>query len=275
MTEETTTQAAPVEAAVQTDAPKWAPEAEQEARALGWKAPDEWKGEVPAGYIDDPTRYLERAESFAPFRKIKEKLGEVEKTTAESLRRIEEVTARTVQRERERHAAELAKIKADKVAAVEVGDVQAFKALDAQEERIRKEMQPVEEKPQGPSIRPDEKAAIEHWRVDKPWFGKDRAMTLAASEYYSEAQKDGLTDPQAILKFVDRRMSETFAALAPKPARDAAVESGLTLGGGAKPGAFEALPKEAKDAFLRFVQRGVVEDTKEARATWAEDYNAA
>ncbi len=273
MTEETTTQAAPVEAAVQTDAPKWAPEAEQEARALGWKAPDEWKGDVPAGYIDDPTRYLERAESFAPFRKIKEKLGEVEKNTSESLRRIEEVTARTVQRERERHAAELAKIKADKLAAVEVGDTQAFKALDAQEERIRKEMQPVEA-PQ--SAVPDvHRVAIEGWAVERPWFKKDIVKTQAAATFYGEAQKDGLTDPGAILKFVDRRMSETFADLAPKPARDAAVESGLTLGTGVKAGTFDTLPRDAKDAFQRFVERGVVEDTKEARAQWAEDYNAA
>lgn len=268
-------QAATVEPTVlrePTEAPKWAPEAEQEARALGWKAPDEWKGEVPAGYIDDPTRYLERAESFAPFRKIKEKLGEVEKTSAEALRRIETASARMIERERAQHTAELAKIKADKLAAVEVGDTQAFKALDAQEDRIRKEMQAPEEKPK--SAVPDvHRVAIEGWAVERPWFKKDKVKTQAAATFYGEAQADGLTDPTAILKFVDRRMSETFADMAPRQPRDAAVESGLTLGGGAKPGAFDALPKEAKDSFRKYVERGVVEDTKEARAQWAEDYN--
>lgn len=272
MTGQTTEQAAPAEAAVQTDAPKWAPEAEQEARALGWKPPDEWKGEIPSGYIDDPTRYLERAESFAPFRKIKEKLGEVEKSSQEALRRIENATAKQIERERERHTQELATIKAQKLAAVEVGDTQAFKALDAKEDALRKEMQPA---PQQTAVPDDHRSAIENWAVDKAWFKKDRVMTQAAAAYYGEAQADGLTDPQAILKFVDRRMGETFAVLAPKPAREATVEIGLTLGGAGKPGTFETLPRDAKDAFQRFVQRGVVDDTKEARAQWAEDYNAA
>ncbi len=274
MTEQMTEQAAPVEAAVQADAPKWSPEAEQEARALGWKAPDEWKGEIPSGYIDDPTRYLERAESFAPFRKIKEKLGEVEKTSQDALRRIENATAKQIERERERHQQELSRIKAEKVAAVEVGDVQAFKALEAKEDAIRKEMQP--EQPE--ALRqpaPELIAGIERWAADKPWFKQDMIMTRAAADFYAEAERSGMSDQQAILKFVDRRLGETFAALAPKAPRDSAVESGLTLGGNAKPNSFDALPRDAKDAFQRFVERGVIEDSKQARTQWAEDYNAA
>ncbi len=267
-------QAAPVEAAVQADAPKWAPEVESLARDWGWKAPDEWKGDLPEGYIDNPERFVQRFEKLPPVQKLQKEVEDVRKASTESLRRIEEVTARTVQRERERHAAELAKIKADKVAAVEVGDVQAFKALDAQEDKLRKEMQPVDEPK--PSAVPDvHRVAIENWAVERPWFKKDAVKTQAAATFYGEAQADGLTDPAAILKFVDRRMGETFADMAPKQPRDAAVEGGLTLSTGVKAGTFDTLPRDAKDAFQRFVQRGVVEDTKEARATWAEDYNAA
>lgn len=268
MTEQTTEQAAPVEAAVPenaTPSATWSPDVEQEARALGWKAEDEWKGEKPAGYIPDPVRYLERAESFAPFRKLKEQ-------NAEALRRIEAVAAKQVERDRAAHAAELARVKAEKAAAVETGDVEAYKALDKQEDRLR---EAAPEAPQKSAVPDNHRAAIENWSVDKPWFKKDQSMTIAAANFYGEAQADGLTDPQAILKFVDRRMGETFTQLTPKAARDSTVESGLTLGGGAKPGAFETLPRDAKDAFQRFVQRGVIEDTKEARAQWAEDYNAA
>ena len=76
MTDEAQVTAAPDAAPQEVQAPKWAPEAEQEAKALGWKSPDEWKGDVPSGYIDDPTKYLERAESFTPFRKIKVRMTE-------------------------------------------------------------------------------------------------------------------------------------------------------------------------------------------------------
>lgn len=272
MTEEVT-QAAPVEAAVQPDAPKWAPEVETEARALGWKAPDEWKGEVPAGYIDDPNRYLERAESFAPFRKLKERLETTEKATQESLRKIEAVAAKTLERERAQFAAQLESIKQQKVAAVEVGDVDAYKALERREEQVRQAMP--EAQPQQDPVPQDHRSAIEQWSVGKNWFRQDKVKTLAATALYGEAQEKGMTDPKAILAFVDQEMSKQFADLAPKQPQATMVEGGLTFGGGSQASAFEKLPKDAKDAFRRFVEKGVFKDTKEDRQQYAEDYDAA
>lgn len=265
MTEEVTTQAAPSEAAVQSDAPKWAPETETEARALGWKAPDEWKGEVPAGYIDDPTRYLERAENFTPFRKLREQ-------TTDALRKVEAVAAKQVERERAAHAAELNRIKAEKAAAVETGDVEAYKALDKQEDKLREAAPDAQKQSAVPD---DHRSAIEQWSVGKDWFKKDPVMTQAAAVLYGQAQAEGLTDPKAILAKVDAEMAKTFAALAPKAALADPVEAGLTFGAGSQASPFEKLPKDAKDAFRRFVEKGVFKDTKEDRATYAEDYNAA
>lgn len=266
MTEETTTQTAPSEAAVQTDAPKWAPEVEQEARALGWKPPDEWKGDAPpSGIIDDPTRYLERAENFAPFRKLKEQ-------NAEALRRIEAVAAKQMERERANHAAELASIKAQKAAAVETGDIEAYTALERKEDKLR---EAAPDAPKQTAVPDDHRSAIEQWSVDKTWFKKDPVMTQAAAVLYGQAQADGLTDPKAILARVDREMAEKFSALAPKSLKVEAVEGGLTFGSSSVASPFEKLPKDAKDAFRRFVEKGVFKDTKEDRAQYAEDYNAA
>lgn len=265
MTEETTTQAAPSEAAVQTDAPKWAPETETEARALGWKAPDEWKGEVPAGYIDDPTRYLERAENFTPFRKLREQ-------NAEALRKIEAVASKQMERERANHAAELADIKARKHAAAETGDIDAYKALDKQEDRLREAAPDATKQSAVPD---DHRSAIEQWSVDKPWFKADPIKTQAAAMIYGQAQKSGLTDPKAILAFVDKEMANQFADLRAKAPVIETVEAGLNFGGGSQSSPFEKLPKDAKDAFRRFVEKGVFKDTKEDRAIYAEDYNAA
>lgn len=265
MTEEVTTQAAPSEAAAQTDAPKWAAETETEARALGWKAPDEWKGEVPAGYIDDPTRYLERAENFTPFRKLREQ-------TTDALRKVEAVAAKQVERERAAHAADLASIKAQKAAAVETGDIDAYKALDKQEDKLR---EAAPEAPKQSAVPDDHRSAIEQWSVGKLWFKADPVKTQAAALLYGQAQESGLTDPKAILAHVDREMAKQFADLAPKPAQVDTVEGGLNFGGGAQSSPFEKLPKDAKDAFRRFVEKGVFKDTKEDRAIYAEDYNAA
>ncbi len=267
MTEEVT-QAAPSEAAVTeptTPAPKWAPDVETEARALGWKAPDEWKGEIPSGYIDDPNRYLERAESFAPFRKLREQ-------TNDALRKVEAVAAKQLERERAAHANELATIKAQKAAAVETGDIDAYKALDKQEDKLREAAPDV---PKQSAVPDNHRVAIEGWSVNKPWFKKDRVKTQAAAVIYGEAQAEGLTDPSAILARVDAEMARQFAELAPKPAPVESVEGGLTFGSSSVASPFEKLPKDAKDAFRRFVEKGVFKDTKEDRAIYAEDYNAA
>ncbi len=262
------TQAAPEPAAApEAIAPppqKWAPEVETEARALGWKAPDEWKGEVPAGYIDDPERYLQRAENFTPFRKLREQ-------TAEAIRKVEAVAAKQVERERAALQDALARIKAEKIAAVEVGDVDKFKALDAREETVRRNM-PAEAP--ADAVPADHRAAIEKWSVGKDWFKKDPVMTQAAAVLYGQAQADGLTDPSAILAKVDAEMAKRFTQLA-RPAPVETVEAGLTFGSSVASSPFEKLPKDAKDAFRRFVEKGVFKDTKEDRAQYAEDYNAA
>lgn len=266
MTEEVTL-AAPVEAPAQVDAPapKWSPDVEAEARALGWKPPDEWKGDLPpAGIIDDPARYLERAENFAPFRKLKEQ-------NAEALRRIEAVAAKQVERERAAHQEALAKIKADKIAAVEVGDIDAYKALEKREEAVRSQAPDAKSE----AVPDNHRAAIEQWSVNKPWFKADPIKTQAAAIIYGQAQQSGLTDPGAILAYVDREMSKQFADLAPKATPVETVEAGLTFGSGSVASPFEKLPKDAKDAFRRFVEKGVFKDTKEDRAQYAEDYNAA
>lgn len=275
MTEQMTEQAAPAEAAVQADAPApqaWTPDVEEKARDWGWKAPEEWKGELPPGYIDDPGRFLERFAKLPPVQRLERKLEEVQTSSADAIRKIEAVAARQIERERQAHQEALAKIKADKVAAVEVGDVDAYKALEAREEAVRKQM-PAPEAQQS-AVPDNHRAAIEQWSVGKDWFKKDPVMTQAAAVLYGQAQAEGLTDPGAILAKVDAEMAKRFTQLA-KAAPVETVEAGLTFGGGSASSPFEKLPKDAKDAFRRFVEKGVFKDTKEDRAIYAEDYNAA
>lgn len=247
-----------------TVAPKWAAETEQEAKALGWKSPDEWKGDVPSGYIDDPSKYLERAESFTPFRKIKERMTEVERKADERIRKLESVQEKAFERK-------LAEIQAAKIEAVEVGDVEKFKALETQQSELQKPEAPAQD--YSPHL-----SEIQRWSVGKDWFKSDTIMTQAAATMYGEAQSKGLTDPKAILAEVDRRLAETFPhKFGAKPAamqRGADVEPGLTFGGGtADP--LDKLPSDAKAAFARYVAKGLFKDTKEGRAAYAKDYNDA
>lgn len=267
MTEEVQTAAPETAAPQESQAPAWNPELETEARALGWKSPDEWQGDIPAGYIDNPERYLQRAESFTPFKKLKERLDEV----ARMSEKTQDALSKTFQRELQNRMAELQE---QKVKAVEVGDVAEFQRIEKQQAELTKEAQQPQ---QQDAVPPDHRAAIDQWRVGKDWFGqgKDQIKTTAAVKFYGEAQEQGYSDPKAILAFVDQKMAATFADLAPKNPASAPVEAGLTFGGNAAASGFEKLPKDAKDAFKRFVDKGLFPDTKEGRAAYAEDYNAA
>lgn len=269
MTEETQVTAPQADAPTPDNNPApqaWTPDVETEARALGWKSPDEWQGAIPAGYIDDPKRYLERAESFTPFKKLKERLDEV----ARMSEKTQDALSKTFQRELQ---SRLAQLQEQKVKAVEVGDVAEFQRLEKQQAELNKQAADVPQ--QSSDVPPDHRAAIDQWRVGKDWFQKDRVKTTAAVEFYGEAQAQGYSDPKAILAYVDQKMAGTFADLAPKQPASAPVEAGLTFGGGATASGFDKLPKDAKDAFQRFVKQGLFQDTKEGRAAYAEDYNAA
>lgn len=266
MTEEA--QAAPQAEAPAAPAPQWSPDAEQEARALGWKSPDEWQGDIPAGYIDNPERYLQRAENFTPFKKLRERLDEVAKMSAKT----QEALAKNFQRELQ---SRLAQLQQEKVKAVEVGDVAEFQRIEKQQSELTKQAAEIPQPQQSETVPADHRSAIDQWRVGKDWFQKDRVKTTAAVEFYGEAQAQGISDPKAILAYVDQKMAGTFADLAPKQAVSAPVEAGLTFGGGATASSFDKLPRDAKEAFQKFVKQGLFQDTKEGRAAYAEDYNAA
>lgn len=270
-----TEEAATPEASPAPAAPAWAPEVETEARALGWKSSDEWKGELPPSYIDNPERYVERAYSSTPFRKAEERhnarLAEVESKADERLRKVEAAMAKTYERDRAALIAQIEQVKAEKVQAVEVGDVDRFRALEKREDALRKvEMPAPVSAPEYPA---DETRAVGEWISGKTWFNQDRIKTQAAVEFYAKAEAQGLRSPADKLKFVEMEMSKTFADLAPKPVMQA-VDAGLTFGNTSQTLSFDKLPKEARDAYKRFVARGLA-DTKENRDAYAEDYNAA
>lgn len=269
MTDEVQQVAAPETAApaAPRPTPAWDPEIESIAREWGWKSPEEWKGEPSPGYIDNPERYVEKYERLPVVQKLKKEIQETRRLSEKT----QEALSRTFERELQTRMAEL---QAQKVQAVEVGDVDKFKAIERQQAELSKQAAEIPQAPKQEAVPPDHRAAIDQWSVGKDWFKTDPIKTQAAVVLYGQAQQQGLSDPKAILAFVDQEMSKRFADMAPKQAVTP-VEAGLTFGGGSQASSFDKLPKDAKDAFQRFVKQGLFKDTKEGRAAYAEDYNAA
>lgn len=253
----------------------WDDETEQFARMIGWKAPDEWQGEKPAGYMDNPTDYVERAKSILPFRKLEEQFTGLQKTLDQRISGIESAYQKAVERERQRASQTIKALQERQMKAFDEGDKEAFEQARKAEDNIRASLQePEQPQPQQAEIPPEVRDALDNWRVDNDWFGQDQERTQAATAAWSEAEKMGIRNPQAILRFVDKKIGEQFPAQKPQQRQQAAFEDGaLALGGGAEP--FSKLPKEAKDAFKRMVKSGLFEDTKEGRAQYVKDYEDA
>ena len=248
----------------------WEQADEERARLLGWKAPEEWKGEQPPqGLIEDPREYNKRAESILPFKKLQESHDALEARLTKSdehLRRVESVYEAALKRQREAHDRQLQSLRDEQARAVETGDTDAWKAARDAEDQLR-EAAPQEAEPPKQEIPEETRRALDQWRVDNMWLGQDAEKTATASAAWKEAEQAGIVDVNAILKLVDRRIAEKHA---PPQRQQAAVESGLQIGGSVEP--FSKLPADAKDAFKLMVQQGIFQDTKDDRAQYVKDY---
>jgi hypothetical protein len=127
-------------------------------------------------------------------------------------------------------------------------------------------------------VPPDHKVAIDGWAVGKDWFRTDPVMTQAAVTYYGEAQGKGITDPNAILKYVDNQIAKKFriegVPVAEQMTASQTVTPGLSFGAPTAD-AFSKLPRDAQETFKRFVAKGLFTDDKAGRAAYVEDYNDA
>ena len=250
------------------DAPQYDDSAAEQARALGWKSPDEWVGERPKGYIEDPERYVEWATKSPAVKALQSKLDRLE----EIARRSEAAIQKQVERERAEHQRQLRAIREAKRSALEAGDVEAARQLDDREEMMRAASQPQE----GPQISTVDKAEFETWVArNSDWFGADRDKEKSelAVQLFGEANERGLTTVKAQLAYVDHQLQLRAKPTAAPPPAQSKFESGLGLGG--RVSSFSKLPNEAKDAFTRFVKQGLFTDDEAGRKAYAEDYNAA
>lgn len=259
------TEAAPVK--------EWSDDDEFEAKALGWKGDDEWKGDKPAGYIADPREYLRRAETFGPFRKLKEKTDRLE----DHLRRVESIAAKQVERAQKQAEAEfnqrLAAIQSEKRRAAQEGDLERYDQLSATEARLErpKAEAPAPAAPVDP-LGDDVKA--KHAWINDPYLRKRGAELV--DEAFGRGELPPTASPQEQVAFVEGRLRTYYPHLFQTEQKAPAKASPVDGGGiaSARRSGFSALPQDAKDAFKRLVAQGVFKDTDEDRKFYHDEYNA-
>jgi hypothetical protein len=255
-------------------AKEWSDDEEAEAKALGWKAPDEWAGDIPAGYIDDPRRYMERAENFTPFRKERERREHFEREANERIRKIEAMNERALNLQREQIEAQMRDIDRRKYQAVETGDTDTYKQLDAQQRQLGQTMQEPRQPEGPPQPSAQDKAIVDKFRAENAWAQDPVIWDVAVR---------GTVKPGNETKSVAELLVEAEQAArsyfphkfeTPKPPQRGARVDGGGLAGGSKKGAFASLPADAKSAYKRFVSQGLFTDDDKGREQYAAEYNA-
>lgn len=252
-----------VEAEVETqDPPEAEPEApeadapedvEQRARILGWKPPEEWRGDKPARGLMSAEQWVEKfGNTPHEIEAIKADRERERREFNERLERIEAANKAALERQRKM-------LEAKMDSAAESADFDGYKQAKAELEGLRDKPEP-QAQPEGP---PPETQA---WMARNTWFGKDRVKTAAAQALAAEAMERGITDFAAQLEYVDREIEARMGSSKPR-GRAAVDEGGLQPPRKRGKGASD-LPAEAKKAAEMFVKDGIYKSVDE----YAQDY---
>lgn len=255
---------------------EWSDEDEAEAKAFGWKAPDEWAGPIPAGYIDDPRRYLERAENFRPFKALREKVDQERRENDERLRKLEAMNDRALVMQREQHQRELAQIQAAQRQAVEMADTKRYDELERHKQSLRAP-DPV---PMAPTVPADVDTYIQknEWAQDAA-LRAEGALAIDAAIHAGRRFRNNQEQLEYAEGVMRRKYPHMFKAPEPEVKTQTAPTvsrvDGGGLGGASRGGAFAKLPAEAKNAFKKFVGQGLFQDNDADRKRYADEYDAA
>lgn len=151
---------------------------EAEARKMGWTPKDEFKGD-PNHHIDAETFYT-RAVEFMPIAKatIKKLSNKIDQMEREQ-KKASEFFSKS--EERAYHRA-LEDLRAKQEAAVESGDIEAFRAADKEADKLRSEMgKPAIDKPE---VDEKERAtSFGEWMEANPWYVMNEKLAA-----YTDAQ---------------------------------------------------------------------------------------
>jgi hypothetical protein len=251
---------APIVADVVNDDAPPARDYEADARKQGWRPREEFPGD-DGRWIDAET-FVKRGEELTPFLKASNKILEAK------LARVEKRLAAQDKVEQRAYDRAVADLKAKQEHAVELGDVEAHRA-------VSKELDELKAAPPEKDDAPDDvQAAVKAFADANPWYAqageaRDYADFIANGKYAPLAKT---MSPTEFFEFIAERTRATFPDLQdsekPRARPRSMVEAPTNRGMSRGQKTFADLPAEAQRMADRFVKMGVVKD----RATYVKDY---
>lgn len=255
---------------------------ERLARARGWKPPEEWKGQRPRNFIEDPAEFNRSHENN------NHRLLEENRQLRSDIDEIKTMARQSHDMLRSSKDAEIQRLKDDArrrmTEAVENADTQAFteaqKDYDAlltakgDEEKSTQPAAPAQ--PQAPQ-NPDNDPYFRAWHEENPWYGTDRARTNYANHTALVELKERGIGPQHGRLFYDEVSKIVERDLGPvqRPRRDGGRQN---VAGDPPPRqgqkSFDSIPQEDRATFQKVLVKklGVYKDDEKGRAEWAKAY---
>jgi len=260
----------------------WALEDEDDARAFGWKPRDNWKGEIPDGFVDDPRDFMKRIASTRPYRVMAERMDKAERDHAAVVAGMERVSRHMAERTKADADARVAEIVAQQRAAAVEADPDKFDALEKERQKAVQERdaattqaaaQP--EVIAAPGVPQVNDPGVQRRLNDAKW-ARNPALVAQAQQMLqgrpdiasSKSNAEQVDWVEAELRLMHPQyFAEAPAAQeqpAPRPAQNTVDPGGLAHG---KASGFDRLPADARRYFHTFFENGdygnkTIEDAK-------------
>lgn len=253
---------------VQDTAPE--PSIEDNAREMGWRPKEEFKG--PEEKWVDAETFVKRGEEILPIlransKKDREALDAAKAEIAEMKRVFGEFKQYHSQTEQRAYQRAMRDLEARQAEAVEAGDVNEVRKITKEMTDLSKDVRTDDQG--SPYAGPDHAKALNQWKGDNPWFGSDSVMTAAANAIADELEASGVKGAEQLAE-VGKRIRAEFPHKFENERRKqpAAVEGAVTPPRKQGKG-WNDLPPEAKATAEKWVKQGLI--TKEA---YVKDYFA-
>ncbi len=224
-----------------------------EARDLGWRPQDEFKGD-PKLWVDAET-FVKRGEEMMPI--LKTQLKSVKQELADLRRQSAKAQEFFSNAEKRGYERALADIKAKGEAAAEVGDAAGVRAAMDEMARLEKPKEP--EKQQTEQISRED---FVDWRINNDWYGKDTTKTAYADLIGDElaGKNTGGALTKADFEEISRRVEERFKEKTPPKS---AVEAPTRPSAKRGEKSFSDLPPEAQRMADKWVKSGLIKSRED------------
>lgn len=244
------------------------PTIEAEARKYGWRPQEEWRGDK-SGWVP-PERFLELPSTHV--KQLRDELRAKEQDFQKRIEGLERGNKAAMEAQKKFYEDKVDRLKAERRAAADAGDMEAFDRLDKQVSEVEQQARTETTEPQkeeGPKPHPDVAAYRES--DDGKWLSNPLLVAegkqLIDGSYVAQQMA-----PMDQVKWAEQQLRQRYPGMFEQPKqeqqRHAKVdEGGLAPSRGGKSLAGK-LPSEAKAQGKEFIEMGLFKNLEE----YAKDY---